>query len=57
MPAPYSEQPDTETLSLPTAVALSADLLGGRDTLLVSGPGGSPTQVRVTFTSAPIAWN
>ena len=54
MPAPYSDQPDTETLLLPTAVALSADLLGGRDTVLVSGPGGSPTQVRVTFTSAEV---
>ena len=54
MPAPYSDDPDTEMLSLPTAEPLSADLLGGRDTVLVSGPGGSPTQVRVTFTSAEV---
>ena len=54
MPAPDSDDPDPERLSMPTAVALSGNLLGDLDTVLVSGVGGSPTQVRLTFASAEI---
>ncbi|MGQ0565344.1 MAG: calcium-binding protein [Gemmobacter sp.] len=41
-------------LFVPTPVAMSGNLLGGRDTVQVTGAGGSPSQVRLTFTSAEV---
>lgn len=46
-----SDDPDTVTLDLPTAMPVIADLGAGLDSVLVSGPAG---QVRITFTSAEV---
>jgi Ca2+-binding RTX toxin-like protein len=45
---------DIVNVSVPVSMATQADLGAGLDTVLVSGPGGGPMQVRLTFTSAEV---
>lgn len=45
---------DTVNVSVPVSMAMQTDLGVGMDTVLVSGPGGAPVQVRLTFTSAEV---